>query len=98
LLALTASRGVIASDLPFFREILDGAASAGRLVTPSDPMALAEATRSYLQVPASERSAAARALADRYDWDKVVHDFAETLKAKARRSDTMPRLQPNSPT
>jgi beta-1,4-mannosyltransferase len=85
LLALTASRGVIASDLPFFREILEG--GAGRLVKPSDPMALAEATRAYLQVPASERAAAARKLADRYAWDQVVQDFALTLKARARRSD-----------
>jgi glycosyltransferase involved in cell wall biosynthesis len=92
LLALTASRGVIASDLPFFREILEGAASAGRLVKPSDPMALAEATRAYLEVPASERAAAARKLADRYAWDQVVQDFALTLKARARSSDELPPI------
>jgi beta-1,4-mannosyltransferase len=84
LLALTAGRGVIASDVPFFREVLEGAASAGRLVRPRDPMALAEATRAYLQVPASERSTAARRLADRYAWDHVVKDFALALKARAR--------------
>jgi glycosyltransferase involved in cell wall biosynthesis len=83
LLALTASRGVIASDLPFFREILEGSAGAGRLVRASDPMALAEATRAYLQVSASERAAAARALADRYAWDQVVQDFAQTLRARS---------------
>ena len=83
LLALTASRGVIASDLPFFREILEKAPGAGRLVRASDPMALAEATRAYLKMPARERAAAARTLADQYDWDHVVQDFALTLKARS---------------
>jgi beta-1,4-mannosyltransferase len=93
LLALTASRGFIASDLPFFREILEGAAGAGRLVKPGSPMALAEATRAYLRVPASERAAAARKLADRYAWDQVVHDLALTLKARARGSDEGPPIR-----
>jgi beta-1,4-mannosyltransferase len=88
LLALTSSRGVIASDLPFFREILEGADDAGRLVKPSDPMALAEATRAYLEVAANERSTAARRLADRYAWDQVVRDFALALKARARTMRT----------
>jgi hypothetical protein len=38
----------------------------------------------YLQVPANDRSAAARGLADRYAWDRVVKDFAQALKARAR--------------
>jgi beta-1,4-mannosyltransferase len=85
LLSLTASRGVIASDLPFFREILDGAVGAGRLVRPSDPVAIAEATREYLKVPADERSRAAREVADRYAWEQVVKDFASALKTRARK-------------
>jgi hypothetical protein len=54
-------------------------------------MALAEATRAYLKMPARERAAAARTLADQYDWDHVVQDFALTLKARARGSDEMPQ-------
>jgi glycosyltransferase involved in cell wall biosynthesis len=85
LLALTASRGAIASDLPFFREILGGIEDAGRLVPTNDPVALAEATRAYLTVPAADRSSAARRLADQFAWDHVVRDFALALKARARK-------------
>jgi beta-1,4-mannosyltransferase len=83
LLALTASRGVVASDLPFFREILSDNEDAGRLVPTDNPSALAEATRAYMEVPRDRRSAAARMLADQFGWDDVVRDFALTLKARA---------------
>jgi beta-1,4-mannosyltransferase len=84
LLALTASRGVIASDLPFIREALTGVEDAGRLVPTSDPSALAAATRAYLAVPPQRRSAAARRLADQFAWDNVVRDFALALKTRGR--------------
>jgi beta-1,4-mannosyltransferase len=83
LLALTASRGVIASDLPFFRELLSGHEDAGRLVLPDNPAALAGATRAYLAVPRDRRCAAARRLADRFAWHDVVRDFALALKARS---------------
>ena len=85
LVSLTASRGVVASDLPFFREILEGEENAGRLVEPGDPVAIAGATREYLEVRTDERARAARRVADRYAWDQVVHDFASALKARARK-------------
>ncbi len=85
LLALTAGRGVIATDLPFFREMLTGADDAGRLVRPGDPAALAESTVAYLALPEKRREAAARGLADRFAWEDVVRDFAETLRARAHR-------------
>lgn len=81
LLALTAGRGVIASDLPFFRELLDGEPDAGRLVAAGDAHALARATQEYLTVPRERRRTAALALASCYDWPVVVRDFAGVLKA-----------------
>ncbi len=85
LLALTASRGVVASDLPFFREILSGNDDAGRLVPSNNPAALAGATRSYLAISTRAAAGAARMLADRFAWDDVVRDFALTLKAQIER-------------
>ncbi len=85
LLSMTAGRGVIATDLPFFREILSGAEDAGRLVADTSPAAFAAATLDYLSVPATRRTAAARGVANRFPWTQVVADLAGTLKAQVRR-------------
>src|SRR4051794_33359304 len=46
--AVTFHRGVVASDLPFFRETLMGEPDAGRLALPDDPDALARTIPDYL--------------------------------------------------
>lgn len=79
LAALTLGRGVIASDLPFFREILGAKPMAGRLVEPENPNALASAISDYLEVPPDLRQMAARKLADLFRWDEVIKPVAEAL-------------------
>jgi glycosyltransferase involved in cell wall biosynthesis len=69
---LTLSRGVIASDLPYFREILNDNPDAGVLVKPCDEESLAAGIIKYLDIPKKVRSEAARALADKYGWNEAV--------------------------
>jgi glycosyltransferase involved in cell wall biosynthesis len=80
LAALTFHRGVIASDLPFFREILAEEPDAGRLVAPDDFRALSDAIVSYLnQVPEERREAAACRLSDRFRWEDVVTPVTDAI-------------------
>jgi beta-1,4-mannosyltransferase len=80
LASLTLKRGVIASDLPFFREVLSKEPNAGLLVEPNDPDALASAITSYLNVPANIRSTAAYNLSDQFKWSKVVMPVVKSLQ------------------
>ena len=77
--ALTLGKGVVASDLPFFREVLGETPNAGILVESNDPNALAVAILNYLKVPANFRYCGARTLADNYSWDKVVSPVARAF-------------------
>jgi beta-1,4-mannosyltransferase len=81
LTALTCSRGVIASNLPYFHEVLDVEPAAGVLVPPGDPDALAQGIRQFFERPDHHRAAAARALADRYSWHKLVEPVAQWIHA-----------------
>lgn len=76
LAALTLGTRVVASDLPFFRQILAGHEAAGRLVPPGDARALAAATLDLLQQRAASGRDAALALAARYDWRRVIEPVA----------------------
>jgi glycosyltransferase involved in cell wall biosynthesis len=82
--ALASGRGVIASDLPFFREILSGAPDAGVLVPGRDPGTWADRIVEYLAVPAAARSTAALRLAGQYSWDRCVEPLVAALRASAR--------------
>ena len=77
LAALTLGRGVVASDLPFFRETLAEEPEAGVLCAPTDPIDLARAVRTFFELPADRRHAAARRIADRYAWDRVIAPVAD---------------------
>ena len=79
LAALTLSRGVIASDFPYFREVLKGVPNSGLLVEPNHPESLAAAIMTYLAVPSDVRNTAARSLADKYKWALVVKPVVEIL-------------------
>lgn len=70
--AWTLGKGVIASDLPYFREMLDADADAGRLFPASDAGALAAAIGEYLDVPEPRRQAAATRRADRFAWSHTI--------------------------
>jgi glycosyltransferase involved in cell wall biosynthesis len=96
--ALGFARGVVASDLPFFREILAGEPDAGVLVPTRDAAAWAASTLDYLARRADLRSAAALRLAARYSWDRCVEPMVAALLAAAAPAadpggaETMPAL------
>ena len=79
LAALSLKCGVIASDLPFFREILGDAPMAGRLFPVGNATALANTISEYLKVPKDTRQFAVSNLCEKYDWDKTVLPVVEVL-------------------
>jgi glycosyltransferase involved in cell wall biosynthesis len=76
-LALAMGRGVVASDLPYFREVLSLDPDAGVLTTPGDPEALARAVQEFFAKPVEVRHEAARRLGTRLTWDKLIAPVAE---------------------
>jgi beta-1,4-mannosyltransferase len=72
LLALTLRKGVVASDLPYFREILRKVPNAGLLVSPNSPEALAKGIDDFLSIPLKVREEASKLLADMFSWNDVV--------------------------
>ncbi|MEZ4330274.1 MAG: glycosyltransferase [Myxococcota bacterium] len=80
LAVLTLGRGVVASDWPFFRDLLRGRPRAGRVFAPGDARALAAAIDDLLGVDPGEREKAARALAAGLSWSTVVAPVAEKLR------------------
>jgi glycosyltransferase involved in cell wall biosynthesis len=79
LAALGFGRGVVTSDLPYFREILADEPDAGMTVSAWDAAAWAQAVMQYLERPADVRSAAALRLAARYSWDRCVEPLVAAL-------------------
>lgn len=77
--AQTFGRGVVASDLPYFREMLAPEPEAGVTFPAGDAGALAVAVRRFFETSSEERGAASRRLADRYSWEKVVAPIARWL-------------------
>jgi glycosyltransferase involved in cell wall biosynthesis len=77
--ALGFGRGVIASDLAYFREILEDEPDAGILVASRDPDDWARAIEAYLSQPSDKRSRAADRLASRYSWDRSVEPLVAAL-------------------
>jgi glycosyltransferase involved in cell wall biosynthesis len=86
LAALTLGRGVIASDLPFFVDLLRGRPDAGRVFRSGDEKDLTQAIAAFLQVPFTVRERAARELAARYDWAGLVTPVAAILRELASRA------------
>lgn len=79
LAAWTLGRAVVASRLPYFEELVGDSGGAGWLYPSGDPEALVDAVRRGLETPASQREAAARAQADRYDWGRVVGPVVDAI-------------------
>lgn len=81
--ALAAGAGVVASDLPAFRAVLDG---RGRLFPIGDAAALAALVDAELDDPGEET--AARAVAARYDWavvgEQVLASYDRALAGRSR--------------
>lgn len=79
LAALTAGRGVVASDLPPLREAVAPEPGAAEWAAPGDPASLARAVERFVASDGAERTAAALALAERYRWEEVVEPVATWL-------------------
>ena len=81
LASLTMARGVVASDLAFFREILAGTPDAGILVEPGSAKALADGIKQYLGLSRARREYAARELAKTFDWSHVIAPVVAEMKS-----------------
>jgi len=80
--AWTLGAGVVASDLPFFREMLDGRPLGGRTFRLGDSTALANALTAYLEVPVDERRRGIAAIVDDLSPEHVVVPFVEALRLR----------------
>jgi len=80
--AMSVGTPVVASDIPIFREI---GGDAALYATATDPVAMASAIR-RLEDPAewARRSAASRAQAARFSWDRSAAALLETLEGLAK--------------
>jgi len=81
LTAIGFGRAIIASDLPYFREVFAAEPEAAALVAGTDPAAWAAAIDGVLSRPLATRQRAALRLADRYSWDHVVAPLVAALEA-----------------
>ena len=77
LTAATLGRGVVASDLPYFRKHWLVEPESCVLFTPGEAPALASAVRTFFDCGSLIRGQAARRLADRFDWDRVVQPVVD---------------------
>jgi glycosyltransferase involved in cell wall biosynthesis len=85
LTAVGFGRGTIASDLPYFREILAPEPEAAAIVSRHDPEAWAEAIALFLARPEDVRRRAALRLAGRYSWDRCIEPVLDAVNAPAQR-------------
>jgi glycosyltransferase involved in cell wall biosynthesis len=76
----SAGTGVIASDLPPFRELLPASSSAGALFRPGDADDLARVIDRYLTLPRADCQQGALAEARKYEWARCVTPVAEWLE------------------
>jgi glycosyltransferase involved in cell wall biosynthesis len=79
LAALSLGRGVVASDLPFFKSLLADHPLAGRTFRNGDVRDFAEAITAYLAVPQELRRTAARSLAAEFAWPRVIRPVAHVI-------------------
>ena len=79
---LTVGRGVVVSDLPYFRESLAPEPDAGVFFRPGDAGDLARAVGTFFSIDHASREAAMRRLARDRRWDQVVTPIGEWLQAR----------------
>ena len=77
LTALTLGRGVVVSDLPYFREVL-GSDRCAEFAPPGDVAGLAGAIQRYFE-DGQDRGQAARRLAEAFSWDTIVEPVARRI-------------------
>jgi beta-1,4-mannosyltransferase len=79
LAALSLGRGVIASDLPYFREVLEHEKEAGVLVNTHDTVSFGQSILSYLGKPREIRNGAALNISQMFSWPNVIKALAPRL-------------------
>ena len=79
LAAIGFGRGVVASELPYFQEILAPEPAAGVTVRGWDPEIWAQTILEFLDRPAALRNGAAVRLATRYSWERCVEPLVAAL-------------------
>jgi len=84
LTALAERRGVVAADLPYFREVLAPEPQAVEWAVPGDRDSLADAVTRFFAPDAATRHEAALRLAGRYRWETVVEPVAHWLLDRCR--------------
>ena len=72
LTAWTLGRGVVATDLPFFREMAIGEPEAIALSQDATISGLVNAVKQYLNLPYDRRRDAAYRLSKRYSWERCI--------------------------
>lgn len=80
--AWSLGTGAIVSDLPFFRELTEGAGDAAMLFRANDPKSLADAIFQYVSIPRSARQAAARHEARKFGWSSCVMPVADWIQQR----------------
>ena len=90
--ALTAGRAVVVTDVGGLPEVV-GHGSAGLIVPPCDPPALAAAVRRHLESPElrSRHGAAGMSRAARYDLEAVTRQLAEVYSSVATQHQPQDR-------
>jgi beta-1,4-mannosyltransferase len=79
---LTVGRGVVVSDLPYFREAMAQEPDAGVFFRPGDAAALAGAVRTFFAMDRARREAAVARLAAGRRWGQIVSPIGEWLQAR----------------
>lgn len=79
LTALSFGKPILASNLPYFREILNPEPKAFMVYESGDNEGLKKAIETMLAINLNEASQAALRLAERYRWEKVITNAAERL-------------------
>jgi len=78
LTALTLGRGVVVSDLPYFREVLGTQHPCAEFASSDDAAALAGAIQRFFE-DGGDRGQAARRLAEAFSWDAIVQPVARRI-------------------
>lgn len=79
--AALANRGVVAADLPYFRETLMPEPDAGELFEPGNAAALRDAIVAFFRMAPERRQAAAARLARLHAWPGVLEPLTAGLRA-----------------
>jgi beta-1,4-mannosyltransferase len=88
LTALTLSRGVVVSDLPYMREVL-GVSDAAVFFEAGNPSDLARAVHEFFASSTAHRHASARLLANNLPWSEVVRPVVQWFQSEFRNASSM---------